>query len=84
MKGDCCLFPGYSQYNCFMHIFCDVLKEHKDEVAALNVDVSDLGYHINHNDDATFCASSFIVEPPITSICLHTVWFLVNIKSFYL
>ena len=84
MKGDCCLFPGYSQYNCFMHIFCDVLKEHKDEFVALSVDVSDLGSHSSHIGAATLCASSCTVAPSISSISLCAGWLVENVKSLYL
>ena len=44
LKGDCCMFLGDQQYNHFIRSF-EVLKDNKDEIIALNVNVSELASH---------------------------------------
>ena len=63
---------------------CDVLKEHKDEFVALNVDVYDLGSHCTQKGDDALCASGCTVAPSITSTCLRAGWLMGNMKSRYL
>ena len=67
-----------------MHVFCGVLKEHKDYFVALNVDVYDLVSHSAWKGDATFCEYGCTLAPPIIYIYLHVGWSMVNVKSWYL
>ena len=47
-------------------IFCEVLKDNKDEYITFNVNVSYLGYHSTTKGDAKMCAHGCTVTPPIT------------------
>ena len=67
----------------FMFFF-NVLKENKDKCIELNVNVSYLVSHSYQNVADTLCTSDFTVAYPTIFICLHTVWFIGNVKSGYL
>ena len=82
-KGDCHFSWGF-EIQSFCAYFCDVLKYYKDDFIALNVKVSDLGYHITHKGAVKLRASGCKLVPPTISICLHAGWSKVNVKSCYL
>ena len=46
LAGDCRLFPGDSQYNYYMCIFCDVLKENKVDFVGFNVNIDGIGLNL--------------------------------------
>ena len=49
-----------------------------------NVYLPSLGYHSALKGAAMLCASIWIVAPPITSICIHAGWYILNVNIFYL
>ena len=76
-----CFLGGHSTT---IYVFLNVLKENKDKCIELNVNVSYLVSHSYQNVADTLCTSDFTVAYPTIFICLHTVWFIGNVKSGYL
>ena len=78
------LFPGTSQYNWFLKIFCSVISKHSEEIIGLVVDPFNLGSHSTRKESATLVSLGCIVSPPMLAIYFRIGWSMGGVKDRYI
>ena len=86
MKGECPLFEGSGQYDCFTKILFEVVNDesHRPTFVSLGMASEDFGTHSFRKGAVTYISTGTTSSPPIASICIHANWNMPGVMNWYI